>query len=139
MPVTASSEETRRVMEAYGVSRDTDLIAPDAVFIDTATGRQYVGREANATMLRRLYNDAFQARVEAASLVIAPGKAVLEGYLVGVHTGEFAGVPASGIEVRVPLVIAYDVSDGLIQRARVYLQVASLLQQATSSDRHGPV
>jgi len=139
MEMTATVEETRRVMEAYGGSRDTALIAPDAVFVDSATGRQYVGREAIASLLRTLYHDAFDARVEGASLVIAPGKAVLEGHLVGIHVGEFAGVPASGIEVRIPLVVAYDIADGLIQRGRVHLQVASLLQQVEANNRIGPV
>jgi steroid delta-isomerase-like uncharacterized protein len=139
MEAPATAEETRRVMEAYGGSRDTGLIAPDAVFVDSATGHQYVGREAIASLLRTLYHDAFDARVEATSLLIAPGKAVLEGHLVGIHVGEFAGVPASGIEVRIPLVVSYEVADGLIQRARVHLQVAALLRQVGTTARHGPL
>lgn len=38
-------------------------------------------------------------------------------------------MPATGREVRIPLVVSYRIADGQIQEANVYLLVASFLQQ----------
>ena len=60
---------------------------------------------------------------------VADGKGVLEARVVGRHTGEFGGVPATGRDVNVPLCVVYDVVGGYIARARIYLQVNVLMQQ----------
>ena len=57
------------------------------------------------------------------------GHAFTEGFLVGKHIGEFAGIPATGKDVKVPMCVSYDVSAGQIQRARVYFLMASLMHQ----------
>lgn len=124
-----SMQETQRVLEAYAASHDTRLVAPDAVFTDTASGQQYVGREAIAAMLDYVYHVAFDARAEVSNLIVGDGMAVLEAEVVGTHIGEFAGVPPTGMDVRIPLAVSYDIADGLIQRARVYLQLAAFLRQ----------
>lgn len=122
-------EETQRVLERYAASHDTLLLAPDAVFTDIASGQQYVGREAIGSMLHHVYHEAFDADAELVNLTIGSGQAVLEATIVGRHIGDFAGVPASGVDVRIPLVACYSVADGLIQSARVYLLIASFLEQ----------
>lgn len=124
-----SVEESRRVLEAYVAQHDTSMVAPDAVFHDVASGQDYIGREAIAGMLDHVYHVAFEARSETVRTVVGDGAAVLEAVLVGIHTGEFAGVPATGREVRVPLVVSYRIADGQVQEAFVYLLVASFLQQ----------
>jgi steroid delta-isomerase-like uncharacterized protein len=126
---TRSVEETRQVLEAYAGRHDTSLIAPDAVFHDVASGQDHIGREAVAAMLHHVYHVAFRARAEEVRTTVGDGAAVLEAVVVGTHTGEFAGVPATGREVRVPLVVSYRIADGLVQEAWVYLLVASFLQQ----------
>lgn len=126
---TPSVEETRQVLEAYAAEHDTSLIAPDAVFHDIASGQDHVGREAIAAMLRHVYHVAFEARAEVVRTTVGDGSAVLEAVLVGTHTGEFAGVPATGRQVRVPLVVSYRIADGQVQEADVYLLVSSFLQQ----------
>ncbi|MGH3650540.1 MAG: ester cyclase [Acidimicrobiia bacterium] len=128
-----SIQETQRVLEAYAASHDTSLVAPDAIFTDTASGQKYVGREAIAAMLHHVYHEAFDAHAEVSNLVVGDGKAVLEADIVGTHIGEFAGVPTTGLDIRIPLAVAYDIADGLVQQARVYLQLASFLQQVESA------
>jgi predicted ester cyclase len=54
---------------------------------------------------------------------------VAEGEFVGRHIGEFAGIPATGREVRVPICVAYDVKGDKITRARIYLLASVLMQQ----------
>ncbi|MGC5586143.1 ester cyclase [Ornithinimicrobium sp. W1665] len=126
---TQSVEETRQVLEAYAAEHDTSLIAPDAVFHDVASGQDYVGREAIAAMLHHVYHVALQARAEVVRTTVGEGTAVLEGFVVGTHTGEFAGVAATGRQVRVPLVVSYRIADGYVQEADVYLLVSNFLQQ----------
>lgn len=60
---------------------------------------------------------------------VGEGAAVVEAVIVGTHTAEFAGVPATGREVRIPLVVSYRVAEEQIQEAHVYMLVASFLQQ----------
>jgi len=48
---------------------------------------------------------------------------------VGKHIGEFAGIPATGRSVRVPLCVVYDLESGRITRARVYLELPVLMRQ----------
>lgn len=126
---TQSVDETRRVLEAYAAGHDTSLIAPDAVFHDVASGQDHIGREAVAAMLHHVYHVAFQARAEVVRVTVGEGTAVLEGAVVGRHTGEFAGVPATGREVRIPLVVSYRIADGHVQEAFVYLLVSAFLEQ----------
>jgi steroid delta-isomerase-like uncharacterized protein len=129
-----SVEETRRVLDAYTSSHDTALLAPDAVFHDVASGQDHIGREAVAGMLHHVYHVALDARAETVRTVVGDGVAVLEAAVVGTHTGEFAGVPATGREVRIPLVVSYRIADGLVHEAHVYLLVASFLQQVGALD-----
>lgn len=128
-----SQAETQRVLEAYAASHDTSLIAPGAVFTDIATGDQHVGRPAIAALLRQVYHVAFDAHAELVDLTFGDGKATLEANIVGRHTGEFAGVPATGAAVRIPLVVCYDIADGMIQQARIYLLVAAFLEQVAGT------
>jgi predicted ester cyclase len=48
---------------------------------------------------------------------------------VGKHIGTFAGVEATGRQVRVPLCVVYDVKEGRIVRGRVYLEAPVLMKQ----------
>ena len=48
---------------------------------------------------------------------------------MGKHIGTFAGVEATGRQVRVPLCVVYDLEDGRIVRGRVYLEVPAMMQQ----------
>jgi quercetin dioxygenase-like cupin family protein/predicted ester cyclase len=102
-PGAMTVERTRAVLEAYAAEHDPQHLAEDAVFIDLATGQRYEGREAIGEMLHHIYHVAFDARAEDARMMVGEGSAALEAMFVGTHTGEFAGIPATGREVRVPL------------------------------------
>jgi steroid delta-isomerase-like uncharacterized protein len=126
-----SVERTREVMDRYWDSqhRDLSMMAPDVVFTTMATGDEHRGPEGIRRMLEHIYHTAFEARAEIRSRLYGDEQAMIEGEFVGTHIGEFAGIPATGREVRVPLCVVYDLKDGRIQRGRVYLELPVLLRQ----------
>src|SRR6185436_4066288 len=124
-----SVDETQRVLEAYWQEHDPRYVAEDAVFTMQPTGEEIRGREAIAKHLAGFYHGALEARADRVNAMFGDGQGVLEARVVGQHTGVFAGVPATGRAVDVPLCVTYEVADGLIQRARIYLLVNVLLRQ----------
>jgi steroid delta-isomerase-like uncharacterized protein len=126
-----SVESTREVISRYLSSNHSDLsmMADDVVFAHMATGDLHEGPEAVGRMLHYVYHVAFDARAETRNLVVDDGKAVLEADFVGIHIGEFAGIPATGKQVRVPLCIVYDLENDMIKRGRVYMEIPVLFKQ----------
>lgn len=131
-----SVERTREVMERYLRSEhaDVSMMADDAVFTVMATGQEHRGRDAILQMLDYFYHQAFDARAETRLTLFTDDHAVVEGDFVGRHTGEFAGIPATGRDVRVPLCIVYDLADGQIARGRVYFEMPVLLAQLAPAE-----
>ena len=80
-------------------------------------------------MLDYIYHQAFDATAEFRSRICGEDQAVVEGDFVGTHIGEFAGIPATGRQVRVPLCVVYDLESGEIKRARVYFELPVLMRQ----------
>jgi predicted ester cyclase len=122
-------DQTRALVEPYLDGHDASKLAPNAVFINMSTGERHEGREAVAEMLQYIYHVAFDARAETRSVIIGEGLAAIEGDFVGRHIGDFAGVPATGREVRVPLCVTYVVGDEGITEGRVYMAVPVMMAQ----------
>ena len=122
-------EQTRAHVEPYLRDHDASLLAPDVVFIDMSSGARHEGRDAVGGMLHYIYHVAFDAHAETRSLIIGEGLAAIEGDFVGRHIGEFAGIPATGREVRVPLCVAYVVGEQGITEGRVYMAGNVMMQQ----------
>lgn len=128
-----SIEETRQLLEAYWVDHDPRYVAEDAAFTMMPTGEEIRGRDAIAKHLAGFYHGALEARAVRTNAIFGDGTGVLEARAQGRRTGVFAGIPATGREVDVPLCVTYEVSGGLVQRARIYLLVNVLLAQITKS------
>jgi steroid delta-isomerase-like uncharacterized protein len=126
-----SVESTRDVMTRYVNSEHTDLsvMADDVMFRHMATGDEYRGVEGVQQMLNYVYHVAFDARAEGTNMIFADQKATLEADFVGKHIGEFAGIPATGKDVRVPLCVVYDLENDKIKRGRVYMELPVLFKQ----------
>ena len=131
-----SVESTREVVTKYLNSKHSDvsMMADDVVFTHMATGQEHRGPEAVLQMLNYLYHIAFDADAETRNTIFADGKAVLEADFVGKHIGEFAGIPATNKQVRVPLCVVYEIENDKIKRGRVYFEMPILLQQLGVSD-----
>lgn len=126
-----SAERTREMLDRYLTSQHQDLsmMADDVVFTTMSSGQEHQGREGVRAMLQYMYHVAFDAHAELRTLVCERDHAVLEGLFVGRHIGEFAGIPATGRDVRVPLCVVYDVTDAGIRRGRVYFEMSVLREQ----------
>ena len=127
-----SIESTGAIMQRYWEGHDGTAIAEDAVFMDIASGQSWSGREAIAGMLDYFYAQVFEARFEPERTYVSDGLAAVEGRFIGVHKAEFAGVPATGKQVDVPLAIFYTVEQRGIIEGRVWFMVSSFLQQVSS-------
>ena len=126
-----SVERTREVMSRYWDSdhKDVSMMADDVVFTHMATGDEHRGPEGVHQMLDYMYRQAFDATAEIGSRICGENQAVLEAVFVGTHTGEFAGIPATGRSVRVPLCVVYDLEGDRIARGRVYFEMPVLMRQ----------
>lgn len=126
-----SLESTRKIMTSYFESQHSDvsMMAEDVVFTIMATGQEHRGPEGVMQMLQYFYHIAFEATAEANNLIFADGQAVWEGDFVGKHVGEFAGIPATGKDVRVPLCVVYDLENDQITHGRVYFEMPVLMVQ----------
>jgi steroid delta-isomerase-like uncharacterized protein len=126
-----SIDTTREVMTKYLNSKHSDvsMMAEDVVFTHMATGDEHKGPDAVLQMLNYFYHIAFDADAETKNIIISDGKAVLEADFVGKHIGEFAGIPATNKDVKVPLCVIYDLENDMIKKGRVYFEMPVLLKQ----------
>lgn len=126
-----SLESTKEVMNRYYDSNheDVSMMADNVVFTIMASGQEHHTPAGVKGMLDYFYHIAFNASAEASSLIYADGQAVWEGVFIGEHTGEFAGIPATGKSVRVPLCVVYDLENDQITQGRVYFEMPALLAQ----------
>jgi steroid delta-isomerase-like uncharacterized protein len=119
-------------MRDYLRSHDARYVTDDAVFINKATGERFEGRESIGKMLQFFYHIAFDAHAEPSNVFVTEDRAVAEGLFMGKHIGEFAGIPATGKIVSVPLCVTYNLENGLIKEARIYMMGDVLIRQLQS-------
>ena len=104
----------------------------DVVATFEGTDQRADGREAAGQLIRYVHEDAFDARMELKNLLTDDGKAAIEADFAGTHTGEFAGIPATGRTVRVPYSVVYDLRGDQISALRIYFPMNLLTEQLTS-------
>jgi steroid delta-isomerase-like uncharacterized protein len=129
-----SIEITREVMTAYlrALSERGPVgryFTDDVTFTSMGAGEPIQGRDAVEQFIQWLHQQAFDARPEFKATVVADGQAALEAEFVGVHIGEFFGVPASNHSVRVPYAVVYDLRADKIAALRFYMPMNILMEQ----------
>ena len=134
--VAQGSTRTREVLESYWKNHDPKYVAENAVFTMLPTGEEIRGRDAIAKHLERFYHGSFTAHADVVSSIFSENRGLLEAIVVGKHTGEFGGIPATGKDIRVPLAVSYELENGLIKRARIYLMANVLFDQIRPSGTH---
>jgi len=126
-----SVESTRETMLRYFNSEhgDVSMMAKDVAFTIMATGQEHHGPEAVLGMLNYFYHIAFDATATARVTLFGESNAMVEGDFIGRHIGEFAGIPATGKDVIVPLCVVYDLANDQITHGRVYFEMPALVRQ----------
>jgi predicted ester cyclase len=109
------------------------FFADDVRWTTMETGEEIKGRDAVAGFILALHTELFDARPEIRSVAIADGLAALEADFVGVHTGEFAGIAATGAAVRVSYSVFYDVGEDGITALRAYMPVRQLVAELAAA------
>ena len=127
-------ESTARVMEAYledlrGRGPYKRHFSDDVVFTMVGTDIEATSPDAVEQTIKYVHRGAFEARPEVRTLVVASDRAVAELDFVGVHTGEFSGIEATGREVSVPYCAVYDLEGEKIRALRLYFPMDVLLRQ----------
>jgi steroid delta-isomerase-like uncharacterized protein len=105
------------------------MMADDVVFTHMATGDEHRGPDGVRRMLDYMYRQAFTATADVRTRVCTEDHAMIEGDFAGTHTGEFAGIPATGRQVRVPFCVVYDLVGDRITRGRVYMEMPVMMRQ----------
>lgn len=136
-PVAMSIEETQAVIDAYAAAfLGREDIAPyfsdDVVLELVDVGQRIEGRDEVAGAIVELHEQTFDARPEVTNVVIGEGTAALEAVFVGTHTGDFAGIPASGMQVAVPYAVFYDLAVGKITALRIHGFATGLVAALTA-------
>lgn len=116
-------------MEAYIKTHDLKYVAEDAVFINMSTGEKHHGKEEIGNMLHYIYHIAFDAKASIDNYIITEDKAMIEGFFIGKHISNFAGIEPTNKEVKVPLCVTYSLNNGLIKKAKIYMQANVLMEQ----------
>ncbi len=110
-----------------------DFVCDNVIFFDVASNAILAeGKEMLIQSMNYIYTMAFEAIGEDFNITIGNGCAVLEWTIVGTHIGEFAGVPATGNLIRVPMIAVYELDKRpphLITSARVYMMNNILMEQ----------
>jgi predicted ester cyclase len=139
-----TTAQTQAAMEAYfdallGGGAYETFFADDVVVTMTAVPGEIVGPAAAKAAIDALHHEQFDATPEVTTLVVGEGTAALEAVFVGTHTGEFAGIAATGKAVEVPYSVFYELEGGKITALRIYALVEGIVQQlqaapSTSAD-----
>jgi steroid delta-isomerase-like uncharacterized protein len=132
-----TSETTGRTMTAYLEALAqrgpfAQYFSDEVIFALVGTPQEVKGRDAVEQFIRYFHEQAFDARPEVKSTTIGDVRAAAEFVFVGTHTGEFAGVPASGNQVNVPYAVVYDLRDAKITALRAYIPMDLLLRQISA-------
>ncbi len=130
MSVIDTESTLRAYMDALlGGGDFASFFSEDITWTTMETGDEIRGRDAVRDFIVALHSQLFEAAPEVRGLAVADGVAALEADFVGRHVADFAGVPATGADVRLPYAVFYDVQGGSITALRAYFPIAVLVQQ----------
>lgn len=135
-----SVEQTDRTIRGYlddllGGGDFARFFSEDVVWTTMETGEEIRGRGAVRDFIVALHTQWFRAEPELKDITVADGLVGLEALFVGTHAAEFAGIAPTGLEVRLPYSVFYDVADGEITALRAYFPIGTLvarLQEAAA-------
>ena len=129
-----SLEATTRTMNSYFESllnggEFDKFFTDDVEWTTVETGDKVTGRQAVRDYIVSMHRQIFDAHPEVKKIAIADGVASVEADFVGTHTGDFAGIAPTGVAVRIPYSVFYDVDDDGIRALRAYFPIREMMAQ----------
>lgn len=102
---------------------------PECVFVDEPLGLRLEGR-AGAQRHYEMWWRGFGATLDGGELHWARDDLVIgDSAFVGRHVGCFAGIPPTGLPLRLPFVVFVDFRDGLLAGERFVYDLNALVRQ----------
>jgi steroid delta-isomerase-like uncharacterized protein len=130
MSVQATSGTMRSYLDALIARGDfADHFSDDVSWTIVGSSQELRGREPVRDFLIWMHTQAFDAHPKVTTLLVGDGHAALEANFVGIHTGEFLGIPATGRSVQVPYCVVYDLRGDKIAALRAYIPMDLFAQQ----------
>ena len=109
----------------------TTMVQDDRAFFDFVP----VGQFKDAEGVRQFYQAVSTAfpdlHIEVTAEHDLPGCSIREGYITGTHLGEYMGIPASGVPVRIDVAVfsIFDKISGELLGERLYMDHGAVLLQ----------
>ncbi len=133
-----SASDTERTMTGYLDALLTggdygSYFADEVVWTTMETGDEIRGKQNVVDFIAALHGQMFHARPELGNLVCGDGVALLEAVFVATHSGDFAGIPATNADVRLPYCVGYDIVGDKITALRAYFPITSLHSQLSEA------
>jgi steroid delta-isomerase-like uncharacterized protein len=133
--MTETSEVMDQYLDALLNGKDfAQSFAPDVLWTTMETGEQIRGRDAVRDYIVDMHAHSFDAHPELVRLVTGDSAAMLEAVFIGRQVDTWEGVPATGRDVRVSYVMAYDIGGGFITALRAYIPLAAMRAQLTQAE-----
>jgi steroid delta-isomerase-like uncharacterized protein len=110
---------------------NTTLVQDDRAFFDFVPVGQFKGAEG-VRQLYQVVSTAFpDLHIEVTAEHDLPGCSIREGYVTGTHLGEYMGIPASGVAVRIAIAafFVFDKISGELLGERLYMDHGAALLQ----------
>ena len=110
---------------------NTTLVQDDRAFFDFVPVGQFKGAEG-VRQLYQVVSTAFpDLHIEVTAEHDLPGCSIREGYITGKHLGEYMGIPASGVPVRIAIAafFVFDKNSGELLGERLYMDHGAALLQ----------
>ena len=132
-----SIERTRQTLTTYleellSFGDFARSFTDDVTVTFMGTDRVITGREAARATITLVHQQAFRTQIRTSAILYGETNAMLEARFMGTHIGTFEGVAATGREVDVPYVVAYDLHGDRISGLRLYFPLELLMRQITT-------
>ena len=124
------NSESLAVVRNYLQTLDTELLAEDVTYTGERAFGTVQGRDFVTQTPTFFYGDAFSDRqVDVMSYIVADNTVAAELNFIGMNTGAYATLPATGMAVNVPMVMIFRVDNGQIISIRQYFDAEALYSQ----------
>jgi steroid delta-isomerase-like uncharacterized protein len=113
----------RRDLDAFFALHTEDMSSQEVYF------EEPLDRDRFRPFLEHFFQAYPDARIETVNIVAAADTVVVENVMDATFLGEFESVPPNGRHYQVREAVFFELVDGLIRRARIYLDRQTIREQ----------